>query len=459
MHKCVVVIIFSFLISSCAYFTKSKDEQVAYKIEDLKIRLNVEKFVLGNGLRVLLVEDHRLPIASYYTFYDVGGRYEREGVTGATHFLEHLMFKGAKRYGPGEFDKIISGNGGRNNAYTSFDSTVYYQSFPSKIIENIIDLESDRMENLKFEEAAFEKERAVVLEERKTRYENNPRGKLYLKMMQSFFKGTPYGLSVIGEAEDVQGLSRATMKDFFHRFYKPNNAVVVVVGDINTKKTRKLIKKYYGGIPRSANLDAFKKKMDAPKRFVNKPSYKNVHLVGDTGAPLFMIAYQGEPGGTRRAYILDYLASIIGSGQSSYLFQRLVKGKRPIVNDISVSNYNLRNNGIFFVSGQLLRKKKRYTFAKTFKKTVRKACNQAITQRNILKTKNRLLVSYYNALETNAGIASLLGESEHFFGDYSYYQKELEIYNSITLDEVKRACHEMFDKSRSMYLTIGKSKR
>ena len=145
------------------------------------------------ALRLLVVENNKLPIVSYYTFFDVGGRFEsREtGTTGATHFLEHMMFKGAKKYKAGEFEKIVEGNGGRGNAYTTFDSTVYYESFPSKVLEKIIDLEADRMGNLTIESKSFESERLVVKEERKMRYENSPMGKLYLSMMQAVFKGTP----------------------------------------------------------------------------------------------------------------------------------------------------------------------------------------------------------------------------------------------------------------------------
>ena len=143
--------------------------------------MNAKKFVLDNGLKVIISENRKLPIFSYLTFYDVGGRFEsREaGTTGATHFLEHMMFKGAKKFGPGEFEKIIESNGGRSNAYTTFDSTVYYESLNSEVIEKIIELEADRMENLLIEEKSFESERKVVLEERKMRYENSPSGKLF----------------------------------------------------------------------------------------------------------------------------------------------------------------------------------------------------------------------------------------------------------------------------------------
>ena len=176
---------------------------------------NVHKITLENGLKVLLLENHRLPIFSFQIFYEVGGRDEQKGITGASHFLEHLMFKGAKKYGPGEFDYLIEGNGGVNNAYTTQDLTVYYENMPANMLEKIIDVEADRMNNLLVEPKAFEKERSVVLEERKMRYENSPRGKLYLKFQERLYHNTPYGTSVIGDIADLKSVSRDQIYQYF----------------------------------------------------------------------------------------------------------------------------------------------------------------------------------------------------------------------------------------------------
>ena len=236
----------------------------ADSLSELELNLPVKKFTLDNGLRLLVVENNKLPIVSYYTFFDVGGRFEsREaGTTGATHFLEHMMFKGAKKYKAGEFEKIVEGNGGRGNAYTTFDSTVYYESFPSKVLEKIIDLEADRMGNLTIESKSFESERLVVKEERKMRYENSPMGKLYLSMMQAVFKGTPYGGSVIGDVKDLDSLTQEQIQEFFKTFYAPNNAIVVVVGDVNANKVHHLVKRKYGNLKRNEKLSALKKSLD-----------------------------------------------------------------------------------------------------------------------------------------------------------------------------------------------------
>lgn len=422
-----------------------------------KINLDVKKFTLSNGLRLLVVENHQLPIMSYYTFFDVGGRYEEKGTTGATHFLEHMMFKGAKKYGPGIFDTTIEMNGGSTNAYTTFDSTVYYESLSSSTLEKIVDMEADRMQNLLLEESSFEKERKVVLEERKYRYENSPKGQLYLAMMQAVFEKTPYGGSVIGDEKDVKSLSRAQMRKYFKRFYTPDNAIIVIVGDVDADKTYRMVNDKFGSIPRSDGLAAFKKKMDHPKRFEHKGKYnRSVRLHGESPNPIFMMAFKGEKVGTRRGFVMDILSSILGDGESSYFHQRYVRNKKPTLSSIGVGNYTLRNNGVFYIQGELLDKVGLKSMKRRVVKDLRKVCDKAITLRTVQKTKNQYLVSYYDEIQTNAGIAQFIGMRENFFNDYSFYKNELDIYNSITADEVKKTCRSVFKGNNSIFLSVWK---
>ena len=268
----LILSIVFFLISGCAGNKKSQMGNGS-SLSNFKLDLNAKKFTLANGLKVIISENRKLPIFSFLTFYDVGGRFEsrKDGTTGATHFLEHMMFKGAKKFGPGEFEKIIESNGGRSNAYTTFDSTVYYESLSSRVLEQIIELEADRMGNLLIEEKSFESERKVVLEERKMRYENSSGGKLFLKMMQTVFKGTPYGGSVIGDEKDLLSLSRSQVRNFFNTFYAPNNATIVIVGDVDTTKTLRLIKKYYGVLKKSETLNMTKSSVDKTSGYEGIP--------------------------------------------------------------------------------------------------------------------------------------------------------------------------------------------
>ncbi len=421
--------------------------------------INVKKKTLANGLRVLVYENNRLPIFSYYTFYDIGGRHESrvEKTTGATHFLEHMMFKGAKKYGPGQFDTLIEGKGGSTNAYTNFDMTVYYQNLPAEMLDTVVDMEADRIQHLLLVPESFESERNVIFEERKYRYENSSNGKLYLAMMQSVFEGTPYGGSVIGDEVDLKNLSRDQVFDFFQKYYVPNNAIIVVAGDVDADDVFSMVEKKFGAIPASAQLSSLRKNGDDATRFTLKAKFnKEIVLQGNTPVPLFTMAFKGEPLGVREAYVMDILSSILGSGNSSHLNQLYVKAAKPILNDVSVVNYNLKYNGVFYISGELLKGVSIDQIKQRLRRDMANWCDKdALNARNLQKTKNQLLVSYFEDIRSNSGMAHFLGLREAYFGDYQEYLKELEIYNSITLEEVKKSCDRILKKSNPhIFLSI-----
>lgn len=455
LQKTILHLFFMTLISCSSNSKWIKPDQEANTGALYKIDIPVTKVTLENGLRVLIVEKKDLPIFSYYTFFDVGGRYESKGTTGATHFLEHLMFKGSKKYGPGKFDTMIEGSGGSTNAYTTFDSTVYYESLPVDSLETIIDLEADRMSSLIIEPKKFESERQVVLEERRLRYENRPGGKLYLQTMKRLFKGTPYGGSVIGDKEDVENLKIEEVRSFFKKFYAPNNAIVVISGDVDTNKTLEWVKKYYGPLKKSEELQSIKKPLDEEERY--KFKYRTsgeLKLYGNAPTPMFMMAFRGEKLGSPNSYVLDILGSILGSGESSYLNQIYVDGRHPRLSNIYSYNYTLKNNGTFYISGQLLKKTSINWIKNDLGRNLIRFCDKAITERNLQKAKNQFMVGYYKELTSNSGVAHFLGLRENFFGDYNFYKKELDIYQNITLEQVKYSCKNLFKNNNSLFVSI-----
>ncbi|OIQ17050.1 MAG: hypothetical protein BM556_12605 [Bacteriovorax sp. MedPE-SWde] len=459
MSRSVYICLFGLLLSSCGNITKtsSKKNKFAGSLSELNLKLDVEKRTLSNGMKVLISENHKLPIFSLYTYYDVGGRYEYEGTTGSTHFLEHMLFKKTKNNPAGTFSKFIESNGGNSNAYTTFDNTVYYENVPSYTIEKIINLEAERMANLELEPEAFEKERKVVLEERKMRYENSPRGQIYQSMMKTMFKGTPYGGSVIGEEKDVQNLSREKMMDFYKDFYAPNNAIMVIVGDVKADAVVDYLEAKLGKIPANENLDALKKKLDRKERYISKaklPVVKKVH--GQSATPMFTLSFPSIGVGTEDGYALDFLSSILGTGTSSYLTQTFVMNRKPKLTSIYAANYTLKNSGVFFIQGQLLDKVSLTKFRRSLMKSLKKACHIAVTPRNVQKTKNILLVGYYSGIQTNAGLASFLGSNEFFYGDYKKYEEELAIYNSMTVEKVKAACNKYLNPKKSAFISVWK---
>ena len=409
---------------------------------------------MDNGLTVLISPNPKLPIASYYTLFDVGGRYEGKGTTGATHFLEHMMFKGAKKYGPGQFDVLIEKNGGMTNAYTTNDATVYYESIPSSFVETMIDLEADRLQHLLLEPYSFESERKVIFEERKMRYENSPDGFIYLMMMKKVFEGTPYGQSVIGDVEDLQALSRDQMMDFFKTYYAPDNAVLAIVGDVDPDKLLPIIKEKYGTIAHSKGLSELKSKRDDPKNYEFKAKFGAEYSYYATNPiPKFAVAFKGEKAGTRRAFVLDVLAYMLGNGGSSYLSQKYVKNANPLLSDISLSSYNLRHSGVFYFNGELMENVSIDKVKGQFLSDLKNFCTDTLDARTLQKSKNQIMTQAYQQMKTNAGMASTIMMNEKIYGDYNFGIKEMEIYNSVTESEVKKECDNILVKSSPIFIS------
>ena len=435
--------------------TKDADSGMGSENAELKVSIDVKERTLSNGLKILVVENHKLPIFSYYTYFKVGGKYESPGITGSSHLLEHMMFKGGKKYGDKVFDKLVEGNGGRNNAYTTNDLTVYYQSLPSEHFEVMADLEADRMQNLLLQKDSFEKERKVVLEERRMRYENSDRGKLYLKMMKEVFKGTPYGLSVIGTVPDLKTVSRDQVWDYFKKYYAPNNAVIVIVGNVKADDVFDTIEKKFGEIAAVKGLEETKKKHIESMGYNFRKDFKQrIKLKGDSPTPTFTLAYKGLAIGSREAFALDLLSSMLGDGESSYFNQRFVSAKKATLLKIYAANYTLQDSGVLFIGGQLLEKVNLKTFEKKLRSEIKASCENGISARALQKVLNQYMVSNLTGLDTNEGIARFIGDKEVYYGDYNFYKKEMSIYNSITIDEVRDVCRKYLATDENMLITI-----
>lgn len=275
--------------------------------ELLNIQLPVEKFVLDNGLTVLLLPDHRIPMVAYHTWYKVGSSYEKPGVTGAAHMLEHMMFKGAKKYTGKDFDRILHENGIINNAFTSYDYTGFHETLPSDRLDLIMDLEIDRMKDLEINQEALLSERQVVGEERRWRIDNNPMSQLREVMMEEFFPGSQYRWPVIGWMEDIQAYTSDKLRFFYQQYYVPNNAILVVVGDFDLEKTKKKVTQVYGILKRKPVEDPVIRKdtTKKPTQFTRKE--------GPVKTPAWMMALPGISGTHPDAYVLDIITSVLTS--------------------------------------------------------------------------------------------------------------------------------------------------
>ncbi len=283
---------------------------------------NPSSFTLSNGLQVVVISNHRAPIVIQMVWYRVGAADDPAGKSGVAHFFEHLMFKGTKDVPPSEFSKIVAGNGGQDNAFTSHDYTAYFQRVAKDRLELVMKLEADRMANLVLTDAAVLPERDVVLEERRSRTGNNPGSQLYEHSRAALYMNHPYRVPVIGWKSEIEKLTTSDAIAFYRRNYAPNNAILVIAGDVTADQIKPLAEKYYGPIPRRA-LTPRVRATEPPQRArrrvvlesprVRQPSWSRTYL-----APSYTTAAGAE------AYALQVLAEILGGNATSRLYRSLV---------------------------------------------------------------------------------------------------------------------------------------
>ncbi len=287
---------------------------------------NPQQFTLENGMQVVVISDHRAPVVTHMVWYKVGAADDPPGKSGLAHYFEHMMFKGTRNVPAGQFSQTVASLGGRENAFTSYDYTGYFQTIASAHLETVMRLEADRMVNLVVREEDIAAEREVVQEERRSRLENNPRGLLGEQMNSAQFLSHPYGRPVIGWEHEVAGLSRPDLLNFYATHYAPNNAILVVAGDVTLEQARPLAEKYYGRIP-AGNVAVRERLREPPQRAartvtmrdprVRVPSWNRTYLAPSRTA-----------GETRHALPLQVLSEILGGGTTARLYKRLVVEER-----------------------------------------------------------------------------------------------------------------------------------
>ncbi len=281
-----------------------------------------ETFTLANGLQVIVVTNRRAPVVLHMMWYKVGAADEPPGKSGIAHFLEHLMFKGTKALPSGMFSKIVANNGGQENALTSSDYTAYYQSVARDRLETVMKIEADRMVNLDLPEKEVESERKVILEERRQRTENSPRSILWEQANAALYLNHPYRIPTIGWQHEMEGLTKADAMAFYRRWYAPNNAVLVVAGDVTAADVRPLAEKYYGAIARR-DVPERARPLEPPHRHARRVTYKDARVDQPNWAKFF-IAPSYNRGETKHVYALQVLAEILGGGATSRLYQEIV---------------------------------------------------------------------------------------------------------------------------------------
>lgn len=401
---------------------------------------DVKTFTLNNGMKFLVVEDFSIPNANMYFFYKVGSRNEYQGITGLSHFFEHMMFNGAKKYGPKEFDRTMEYNGGSNNAYTTENVTVYTDWFPAASAEIIFDLESDRIANLSIDPKMVESERGVVLSERRTGLENSPWRLLSQSVQATAFQEHPYHWPIIGYEDDMKNWTQQDLERYFKTYYAPNNCVVVVSGAMKLEKVKELAKKYLEPIPAQP---------EPPKVHIVEPEQKGerrITVQKEVATPYMMIGYHTPESKNEDYYALNILSSVLSNGNSSRLYASLVDQKE-LATQVGSDYSDTFDPFLFNIYAVANENVKDTDLEQAIYTEIEKIKMEGITEKELQKIKNQKLMEFYNQVETINGKSNNIGSYELYFGDFRKMFDAPANYNKISVADVQRVAKKYFTKS------------
>ena len=406
---------------------------------------DVKTFTLKNGMKFLVVEDNSIPNANMYLFYKVGSRNEYQGITGLSHFFEHMMFNGAKKFGPKMFDRTMELNGGANNAYTTENVTVYTNWFPSSAIEVIFDLEGDRISTLSIDPKMVESERGVVLSERSTSLENSKWELLSQSVQATAFQEHPYHWPVIGYEDDMKNWKQSDLERYFKTYYAPNNCVTVISGNVKFDEVKRLAEKY---------IEPISAQPEPPKVMTVEPPQtgeRRILVQKDVSTPSVMIAYKIPEAKHESYYALTILSDVLSSGKSSRLYSSLVD-KKQIATQVFTNfgeSFDPTLFGVYAISAEKVNEN---DLEKAIYEEIEKIKKEGITENELQKIKNQKLMEFYGQIETINGKSNNIGTYEVFFGDYKKMFDAPSAFNKVTVEDIKNVAKKYFTKSNR---TVG----
>jgi zinc protease len=403
---------------------------------------------LQNGMKILIQEDHNIPNVALYLFFRVGSRNEHPGATGLSHFFEHMMFKGAKKYGPNEFEAQMEKNGGNNDAYTNKDTTVYTDSFPRSALELVMDMESDRIRDLSFDPKSIESERGVVYSEWQLSVGSRNSGVLGEQLTAAAFMAHPYHWPIIGWPSDIESWTMDDLKAHYQMGYAPNNCVVVVVGDVSNGEVMALAKKYLEPIPRREPPPPVRTKepeqLGERRVVVRKPAQ----------LPMEAVAFHIPESKNADDAPLDILQAVLWGGQSSRLYRRLVD-KEQLVLDIWVRTEETLDPGLIVFSFSPRSGVETDRAEKALFEELDRLRNEPVSGGELRKAKNQFLAGHYRQLKTIVDKADMLGIYEVYYGDYRKMFTAEETLEAVTAADVQRVARQyLTEKNRTVAILI-----
>jgi zinc protease len=403
--------------------------------------------MLPNGLRVIYAPLHQAPVVHVRVLYHVGSRDERPDRQGFAHMFEHMMFRGSEHVKPEEHMKLVQMVGGMSNAFTSFDQTVYVNTIPANQLEMTLYLEADRMASFKVNENIFKTERNVVAEEWR-RGQNQPYGTMYQDFLAMAFKNHPYHWSPIGNMQQLAQAQVSELQDFFNTYYIPNNAVLVIAGDIDVAAAKGMVGKYFGWIPKGADI-----KRNIPTEPVQEQMREEV-TPRQVPMTRIMIGYHAPAYKSDDNYALSLLGDILGSGASSRLHRMLVSSENPTCLGVSAGDQTLEDGGFFIVQATVMQGKDPDEVERALYSAVAQVVEKGVTNGELDKAKLEERIALVNNRETATNVAAALGEEELFGGDANRVNTALEKINAVTTMEIQAVARIYLAKNKSTMLRV-----
>ncbi|MDW8328443.1 MAG: pitrilysin family protein [Candidatus Bipolaricaulota bacterium] len=408
---------------------------------------NISKFTLDNGLVLLVYQDNTAPVVSVNLLYRVGSRDEPTGKRGMAHLMEHMMFKGSKNIKPEEHSRLIDQAGGRDNAFTSDDVTGYWAMLPKEKLELALRLEAERMENLVLTQENLDSEREVVKEEWRVRLENQPVSKALDKFRDIAFAGTPYAKGPEGYMEDLDSITLEDLQNFYKTYYAPNNAVLVVAGDVEANRVLELVKKYFGAIPKGPTPPAVTVTLPPQTEMREESLQLAVQLpviVGGYALP--GIGHADQPA-------LEVAGLILSGGQSARLYKSLVREQQI---SVGAGGFPLvfKDLGTMLIYAFFTPDKDPAQVKDALLKEIEKLANEPIDEKELQKAKNQLTAQYIFGLDSISTVANGLARAEVLQGDYREFEKSKTRYDNITIADVQRVAQTYFKRENLTIVTL-----
>ena len=406
-------------------------------------KVNFTEFDLNNGLHVILHQDKSAPVVAVSVMYHVGSKNEEVGRTGFAHFFEHLLFEGTDNIKRGEFMKVVSANGGQNNANTSQDRTFYYEVFPSNQLELGLWLESERMMHPVINEIGVKTQNEVVKEEKRLRIDNQPYGQFADEIFKRLFVNHPYRWQTIGSMQDLDAAKLDEFKNFFKKYYVPNNAVLTIAGDIDIEKTRTLVTQYFSDVPKGTPIQYIKQEETTMTKAIVDTAYDaNIQI------PAIMMAYRVPGFSSKDARVMGLISQILSQGASSKLYKKMVDEKKNAL-QVGALNYSLEDYGAYITYALPNNNTPLNTLLKDVDDEI------ALLQKNLISITDyqKLINQFENSYVTTN--SRVLGVAENLANGYTFYNKNTGNINN-QLAEIKSITREDIRAAAKKYLDVNK---